>query len=164
VLTKSNGKLTAEGNFPMKCAAHKSNGQPCQTAAIHGSNVCRVHGGSAQQVREAARRRLLELVDPALATLERAVRQKGKPDAVAIAAAREILDRAGLAAEETKQATTIQLVVGMAGDDEERVESSEHDSTPAAQNRGRDWHRGAPTNLRPATKVLPCGESVLSPV
>lgn len=54
-----------------------------------------MHGGAAPQVKEAARLRILELVNPALATLGRALRQKGKPDAQAIAAAKDILDRAG---------------------------------------------------------------------
>jgi len=49
-------------------------------------------------VKEAARLRLLALVDPALAALGRAVRSRATPSAVQIAAARDILDRAGLAA------------------------------------------------------------------
>jgi hypothetical protein len=61
--------------------------------------------------------RLLALVNPALATLARGVaKRKGLPEAVEIAAAREILDRAGLAAEiQTSGATSIQLVVVAAG-------------------------------------------------
>jgi hypothetical protein len=47
-------------------------------------------------VKEAARLRLLALVDPALATLARAVRGKGKPTSVELRAAMEVLDRAGL--------------------------------------------------------------------
>lgn len=79
-------------------ATCKRSGKPCQRHAIAGATVCRVHGGAAPQVKEAARLRLLALVDPALATLSRAVRSRGKPGAVQIAAARDILDRAGLAA------------------------------------------------------------------
>jgi hypothetical protein len=55
-----------------------------------------MHGGAARQVKEAARIRLLALVDPALATMARAVRGKGKPGAVEISAAKDILDRAGI--------------------------------------------------------------------
>lgn len=62
-----------------------------------GSAVCRMHGGAAPQVREAARQRLLELVAPALATLARGVKnRKGVPFPTEIAAAREILNRAGI--------------------------------------------------------------------
>jgi hypothetical protein len=68
---------------------------------IAGATVCRVHGGAAPQVKEAAGRRLLALVDPALVTLARAVKGKGRPTAVEISAARDILDRAGLGAKET---------------------------------------------------------------
>ncbi len=55
-----------------------------------------MHGGAARQVKEAARIRLLALIDPALATMARAVRGKGKPGAVEISAAKDILDRAGI--------------------------------------------------------------------
>lgn len=87
------------------CTAKRSNGQPCRGQAIRGARVCRVHGGSAPQVIEAARRRLLALIDPALGVLAQAVRVRSKatsklwePSAQEIAAAREVLNRAGLVA------------------------------------------------------------------
>jgi hypothetical protein len=65
--------------------------------------VCQAHGGSAPQVIAAAKRRLLELVDPALGVLARAVRprrsKRWEPQPTEIAAAREVLDRAGIRAE-----------------------------------------------------------------
>lgn len=85
--------------------------------AIKGGAVCRMHGGSAPQVREAARLRLLELVDPALATIARAVKQK-RTGPVELKAAHDILDRTGLAApkEEMIQAgVTINVNVYRAG-------------------------------------------------
>ncbi|MFJ5861502.1 HGGxSTG domain-containing protein [Pseudarthrobacter sp. NPDC092439] len=39
------------------CKARKSDGTPCRAYAIKGGSVCRVHGGSAPAVRDAARRR-----------------------------------------------------------------------------------------------------------
>jgi hypothetical protein len=57
--------------------------------------VCRSHGGSARQVKEAARRRLLELVDPALVRLDRMVRESDD-ERVVLAAVKEILTRAGI--------------------------------------------------------------------
>jgi hypothetical protein len=81
----------------MKCTGHKSNGEICGAWAIKGGSVCRVHGGSAPQVKDAARMRLLALVDPALAAMARELKRKTKaPNAAAIQAARDILDRAGL--------------------------------------------------------------------
>lgn len=59
-----------------------------------------MHGGAAPQVKAAARERILRLVDPAIATLSRAVHTKGVPTAVEISAARDILDRAGLGAKQ----------------------------------------------------------------
>ncbi len=55
----------------MKCTAHRQDGNPCTAYAIKGGSVCRVHGGSAPQVRAAALRRLLEAVDPAAGELIR---------------------------------------------------------------------------------------------
>ena len=57
--------------------------------------MCRSHGGSARQVKEAARRRLLELVDPALVRLDRMVRESDD-ERVVLAAVKEILTRAGI--------------------------------------------------------------------
>jgi hypothetical protein len=99
-------------------ARAKASGQPCQRQAIAGATVCRVHGGAAPQVKEAARLRILALVDPALATMARAVnsKRKGEPSAVEISAARDILDRAGLAAKDAEGAgTSIRVVVMPAG-------------------------------------------------
>lgn len=43
------------------CSARRNyDGQPCRQPAIKGCTVCRMHGGSAKQVREAAKRRVLE--------------------------------------------------------------------------------------------------------
>jgi hypothetical protein len=43
-----------------RCSARKSDGTPCKAYPIHGAKVCRVHGGSAPQVKAAARARLAE--------------------------------------------------------------------------------------------------------
>jgi hypothetical protein len=52
-----------------------------------------MHGGAAPQVRQAAAARLAALVDPALDTLQRALRSSDL--GVAVRAARDVLDRAG---------------------------------------------------------------------
>lgn len=89
-------------NPERRCTARRTNGEPCKCRPIAGATVCRAHGGAAPQVREAARRRLLELVDPALATIHRSLTRKYKPGehptAVELAAAREILNRAAISA------------------------------------------------------------------
>jgi len=76
-----------------QCTAHRKNSDRCKNDAIKGGSVCRVHGGSAKQVREAAQRRLATLVDPAIGTLAKSL--KSKQGNVALGAARDILDRAG---------------------------------------------------------------------
>ena len=86
-----------------KRTAHRKTGEPCQRYPIHGGTVCATHGGSAPQVKKAARRRLAELVDPSITTLghlisARTSHRKGAPlryPAQALSAAKDVLDRTG---------------------------------------------------------------------
>ena len=79
------------------CNATTRQGNPCRGAAIKGGTVCRLHGGSAPQVRNAARRRLEEMVDPALSEMMEMLRDKDTPHSVRATLIRDVLDRAGLA-------------------------------------------------------------------
>jgi HEAT repeat protein len=69
---------------------------------MRGSKVCMKHGGKAPQVREAARRRLELLVEPAIGTLRREM-LRGDSSTVRLRAAESILDRAGIVAEQQVQ-------------------------------------------------------------
>lgn len=84
----------------MICTAKRTNGGACKAQAIKGGRVCRTHGGAAPQVRQAARERLLSLVDPALGVLARAVRKRSakawEPSATELRAVSEVLTRAGI--------------------------------------------------------------------
>jgi hypothetical protein len=64
--------------------------------AARGANVCRVHGGSAPQVKAAAQRRLQNAADALTARLLGFALDQGVPDAIALQAVRDALDRAGL--------------------------------------------------------------------
>jgi hypothetical protein len=79
------------------CTARKRNGDPCGNAAMNGSTVCRMHGGAAPQVKRRAQQRILEASDKAAAHLVAMMQDKTIPPAVQLAAARDLLDRAGLA-------------------------------------------------------------------
>ncbi len=48
----------ASRRLALRCAARRTNGEPCGNFAMVGSRVCHAHGGRAPQVRNAARRRL----------------------------------------------------------------------------------------------------------
>lgn len=72
--------------------------QPCKVAAIKGGTVCVYHGGRAPQVREAAQRRLLEMVDLALKQQMVLLLKADTPDAVKLKLTDSILDRVGLGA------------------------------------------------------------------
>ena len=80
-----------------QCTAHKKTGAQCKNPAITGATVCRSHGGAAGQVKAAAKRRLLEAVDPLIVELIR-IAESGKSERDRITAIRDVLDRAGLAA------------------------------------------------------------------
>lgn len=78
----------------MYCSAHGRSGKPCKGQAIAGTNVCRMHGGSAPQVRRAAALRLAALVDPAIGVLAHSL--KSKTERVKLDAAKDVLDRNGM--------------------------------------------------------------------
>lgn len=77
-----------------QCTATNRQGKRCGRSPIVGGTVCDRHGGKAPQVQRKARLRLLELVDPAIATL---AREMGKAESSRDrqSAANSILDRAG---------------------------------------------------------------------
>ena len=77
------------------CKAKSSRtGKPCQRPALKGMTVCRTHGGAAPQTIAAAKLRLLEMRDPAMAVLMREMkRETDTPNQVALNAAKDVLDR-----------------------------------------------------------------------
>lgn len=75
-------------------AMSRRSGELCKAPAMKGQRVCRVHGGASSQARRKAKLRLMELVDPAIATLAREMTQADK-SADKQRAANSILDRAG---------------------------------------------------------------------
>lgn len=76
------------------CGARRRDGDLCQSPAMHGQSVCRMHGGASPQARSKARLRLAELVNPAIATLAREMANADK-SMDRQRAANSILDRAG---------------------------------------------------------------------
>ena len=78
-----------------QCTAKRSNGEPCKAQAIRGGNVCRVHGGSAPQVRRKAAERLAALIDPAIGILGASMSQK-KDARLRLSAAMDVLNRNNL--------------------------------------------------------------------
>jgi len=94
----------------MQCSARKTHThEPCQAYAIKGGEVCVYHGGSAPQVREAANRRLRLLADDALEVLRRIVTDNDLDPRVKLQAAKDILDRLGIAEPTQVEVTTITL-------------------------------------------------------
>lgn len=90
-----------------RCQGHLTDGsgRRCKRAAILGGTVCVKHGGGAPQVRAKANERILEMVNPALATLARLVSDGEVADNVKLAAVKDVLDRAGLTAKQVVEVT-----------------------------------------------------------
>jgi hypothetical protein len=114
---------------PPRCSARKTDGTACNAWPIHGSHVCRVHGGSSGRVRAAAGQRILagkvhaaavtlglEIdIDPAAALLGEVHRSAGicrwleqrigemDPDSLAWSVASQITGRQALGAVNTTE-------------------------------------------------------------
>ena len=76
------------------CGARTREGGSCRAPAMDGQARCRLHGGASPQAKRKARLKLIELVDPAIATIAR-VMVNGARDQDKLRAAEAILDRAG---------------------------------------------------------------------
>lgn len=90
-MTSYRDEIPADG----RCTATNKAGGKCGAWAIAGARVCRLHGGGAPAVKRKAQLRLLELVEPAIATLAREMATAEK-SADRQRAANSILDRAGM--------------------------------------------------------------------
>lgn len=77
-----------------KCKAQTKQGKPCGKYAIKGGRVCPTHGGSAPQVKKAAAKRLLAMVEPALVELQELVMQNVHLPSK-LGAIRTVLERGG---------------------------------------------------------------------
>jgi len=81
------------------CTAKRTNGERCKAPAIAGGRVCRAHGGACPQVIAKARLRLATAADSVAGRLVAICLSKKTKTSDAIAAARDLLDRAGVRAE-----------------------------------------------------------------
>ncbi|MDP0400385.1 hypothetical protein [Tsukamurella strandjordii] len=88
----------SDGRGPRRpCQARRSNGEPCQRAAVSGADVCGTHGGRAPQVKRKARLRLEMAADKlAQELINVALDDPDIPPAVKLAALRDALSRAGI--------------------------------------------------------------------
>lgn len=88
-------------------ARSKRTGDPCNNPPVGGATVCRMHGGAAPQVRNAARVRLEMAADRMAKQLLKMAADDDVADSVKLAAIKDALDRAGLSAK-----TAVQVEVG----------------------------------------------------
>lgn len=82
------------GHTPRCQSTNRAGGQ-CGRYSIPGGRVCVMHGGKSSHIRRAAKLRLLEMVDPAIATLAREMTNQNASSGERIRAAENILDRTG---------------------------------------------------------------------
>lgn len=78
-------------------AKSKSTGKRCSRFAMLGQAVCASHGGRAPQCLKSARERIQAMVAPALSVMERRLEDEEQPQ-LQMAAAKDLLDRAGYSA------------------------------------------------------------------
>lgn len=77
-----------------RCHAHNRQGEQCGLISVPGAKVCRMHGGMAPQVQAAAGERIKALAPRAVDVIE-ALLDAEDPGMLQLAAAKDILDRAG---------------------------------------------------------------------
>lgn len=82
---EGNPVLDADGNIVRR---------PCKNTAIKGGFVCRMHGGSAPNVKRAAGKRLLAMVEPAIIELNELIHQNEHLPSK-LGAIKTVLERAG---------------------------------------------------------------------
>lgn len=78
-----------------QCCRIKKDGEQCRQYAVPGTTVCRYHGGKAPQTKAKARERMLEMISPALAQLDRILTKSDTTDADRLRAITLLLDRTG---------------------------------------------------------------------
>lgn len=89
---KSRDPMASPDPMAGKCTATNRQGKRCTQPHIAGGTVCRFHGGSAPQVKQAALERLRALQHPAIDALEWLITQRDFPSA-SYSASRDVLDR-----------------------------------------------------------------------
>jgi hypothetical protein len=87
------------------CTATRRDGSQCTNFSINGATVCRMHGGSAPQVRRAAQVRLLMQADHLMAALLKIALDPKLPVQHRLVAIRDGLDRANLSGTQSVELT-----------------------------------------------------------
>jgi hypothetical protein len=149
------GRDWSKSSVPHRqCTAHKKNGDRCKNAARRGTNVCDFHGAKAPQVKRKARQRIEEAADRLAAELLKMATDDHVSDSVKLAAIRDALDRAGLAAR-----TAVEVEVGPPKPYEAILERIEAGSRAEYRRRvGRHDESNPPPALAESPRELPAAE------
>ena len=103
-------------SHPRRCTAMRSDKSGrCRKAAIIGGTVCASHGGAAPQVKAAARLRLQDLAEPAMAVLRDVMADPKASHGDKLRAAAEVLDRGGYPRGATIDVSVDELAARIAG-------------------------------------------------
>jgi len=90
-------KMIRSATQPARCGAKKRDGSPCRKWPLAGSRRCRLHGSASPASQAKARERILGAADLAAQRLIEFMNDKRVPWSVRLTAARDLLDRGGLA-------------------------------------------------------------------
>lgn len=133
-----------------RCTAHKKNGDRCGNPSRRGTTVCDFHGAKAPQVKAKARQRLEEAATKMAERVLGLALSDDIPPAVALAAAKDALDRAGL-----KPPTQVEVGLGAGPSPFEQMIAGVGTMTRAESRAARGIPDDTPRWVPPA---LPPGE------
>jgi hypothetical protein len=146
----------ARGNPDRRCVATSRAGVQCRNWAIRGGAVCRYHGGSTKRVKAKARERIELAQDLVAMRMIGFAIDEGVPPHVAVAAARDILDRGGITAKQAVELSAAkepepweQMFSGIA-----KITRAEHEAK-MARLRGEVVDAPEPTKVVDAELVPP---------
>ena len=133
------------GEVHGRCAGHTKHGpntgKPCGANPRAGALVCTKHGGNHPGQKKAAKERLLELVDPALAALHKVLTDPNTDDHNKVRAAQLVLDRTGFKPGIVIEVGTspFDAMILAAMGNAKTIELDRGDPTPAALPSKHSW-------------------------
>lgn len=146
---------------PEQCLAHTRTGDRCKNPPILGSVVCRMHGGSAPQVRAKAAERFAMEQDRAASAEIQMAHDPEVPAAIRLSALKDILDRGGTVRSQQVEITLApweQDIEGLLIDspdvvDAELVEDAPQLASPTDEDRLPSLMDDPPAHQRPGPRL-----------
>jgi len=119
--------MSAPDLMGKKCGKRNRAGGTCGQWAMHGQNVCYIHGGKSPQALAKAEERMRDLIHPSITALARQIENDE------FAATRYVLDWAGFkATEKIQQEGTVTVEIELVNHQPPRLNGATHAAHPTA--------------------------------